>query len=47
MLADFTFDDADVKVTCVSCGWHAHGDAAVDAFKAWWKHKAEEHPEED
>ena len=35
----FYFDDADPVAEC-ECGWHAHGDAAVDAFRAWWKHRA-------
>jgi hypothetical protein len=33
----FYFDDADPVARC-ECGWHAHGDAAVDAFRAWWAH---------
>ena len=48
MMVDFSFYDADVVATCPApCGWHAHGDAAVDAFSAWWKHKADKHPEAD
>lgn len=33
----FYFDDADPTAEC-ECGWHTHGDAAVDAFRAWWSH---------
>ena len=39
----FYFDDIDPVAEC-ECGWHAHGDAVVDAFRAWWKH-ANEIPE--
>lgn len=38
----FYFDDADPVARC-ECGWHAHGDAPVDAFSAWWKHLYEKH----
>jgi hypothetical protein len=47
MLVDFSFSDADVVATCPADGWRGFGDSASDAFSAWWKHKAEEHPEED
>lgn len=42
----FYFDDADPVALC-ECGWHTHGDAAVDAFRAWWKHRADKHADYD
>jgi hypothetical protein len=41
----FYDDDSDVVAEC-PCGWHAHGDSASDAFAAWWKHRAEKHPDD-
>lgn len=35
----FYFSDADPVAEC-ECGWRMVGDAAVDAFRAWWKHRA-------
>lgn len=35
----FYFSDADPVAEC-ECGWRTVGDAAVDAFRAWWKHRA-------
>lgn len=46
MTVDFSFSDADVVATC-QCGARCFGDAPVDTFKSWWKHKAEQHPETD
>jgi len=40
----FYFDDADPVARC-ECGWHVHGDAAVDAFRAWWAHLSDKHEE--
>jgi hypothetical protein len=37
--ARFSFSDADPVAEC-ECGWRTVGDAAVDAFRAWWKHRA-------
>lgn len=40
----FYFSDADPVAEC-ECGWRTIGDAAVDAFRAWWKHRASHYPE--
>jgi hypothetical protein len=40
----FYFDDADPCAEC-ECGWYTPGDSAVDAFRAWWKHRAYHHPD--
>lgn len=40
----FRFADIDIRATC-ECGWTATGDAAVDAFRAWWAHRADKHPD--
>jgi hypothetical protein len=46
-LADFEVGDLDVRATCkeAGCSFWADGDSAVDAFVAWWDHKAIAHPE--
>jgi hypothetical protein len=41
-VVSFYFDDADPVARCF-CGWHHHGDAAMDAFGAWWRHLAADH----
>lgn len=44
------FSDADPVITCLGisggmgCGHRFHGDAAVDAWRSWYKHLAEAHP---
>lgn len=41
------FIDADPVITCVTgggCGMTFRGDAAVDAWRIWYKHLAENHP---
>jgi hypothetical protein len=47
MKADFQFVDVDVRATCECGEFSATGDAPVDAFSAWWKHKATAHPDAD
>lgn len=54
MKVDFSFSDADVVARCEYvdpagkvCGARLFGDAPVDVFRNWWKHKYEKHPEED
>jgi hypothetical protein len=45
MMAMF-FNDASPVILCLTelCGQHFHGDAAVDAWRAWYRHLAEKHP---
>jgi hypothetical protein len=42
----FYFSDATPVAQC-QCGVRCFGDAAVDAFGSWWKHRYEKHPEAD
>jgi hypothetical protein len=39
------FEDIDPVATCLvtGCGWHAHGDAMVDATSAWASHVVDKH----
>lgn len=37
MTFELEFDDADPVVTC-ECGWHAHGDAVIDALTSLSRH---------
>lgn len=41
------FSDANVMIICLTdlCGLKFHGDAAVDAWRNWYQHLAERHPE--
>jgi hypothetical protein len=43
---EFTIPETDVRAKC-ECGHVSYGDSAVDAFKAWWKHKYKAHPDRD
>ena len=38
------FNDA-VPVFLCEYGVKCFGDAPIDAFRSWWKHQAEKHPE--
>lgn len=46
MEVDFTIPETDVLAVC-ECGHKSYGDSAVDAFKAWWQHKHEAHPDDE
>lgn len=38
------FGDATPIFEC-ECGARCFGDAVVDAFRSWWKHVGDKHPE--
>ena len=41
---DVDFSDATPLWTC-ECQQRFFGDAVVDAFRNWWKHVGQDHPE--
>jgi hypothetical protein len=41
------FSDADLRIDCHTdgCRKHFHGDSANDAWAAWYRHLADDHPD--